>query len=531
MHIRKKTSSMLPQLQNHCNVYSDHSSEAERLGAANTSSHKNKESSFKTNQSDWDIYDRRTSESRSAKDSLNLIDLNRALLCIPDFNCTFISDSEVTDLDHPEGATSDLQTPSDVREAAPKHNQDLHSKSQGLQRELNSCDRWRIINTRSIASLLPDEISNISDRGMIGLPLNSRGDGTMNGKAPHILPHHTIQCTGQFSQNRYTNMNLGNIHHTGREFSSCPWQNQLHAKKPRLHSGISVQHEHAVISQHTMRLMGKDLTVSTAGGKCIGDTAKEHASSSIRCHHTTNIFLELPRHGHPFLSLQSRSFSNIQVDAPSTTHDYVGCRVHHLKHHRFPGVDVFSGNGIECEDKLRNFSYFHCGQNSPAGFSPLRGNRNTRSDQNSQSATAFLPTFMPHVKHPSFYHANSAWTHNPCPGNIPFHPSSDGTIVGKEQNQITGGVAEIPRAVDIVSRDTFLKTAKAHFDSPNISSGVRCVPRSGPVKLHPGAKHVLEPRQNTDDGNYPPKYSCIPFVVISRGGNILSGQTKDGRKV
>ncbi|KAF0928192.1 hypothetical protein E2562_038106 [Oryza meyeriana var. granulata] len=502
--ITNKLSSMLPQLQNHCNVYSDNSNEAERLVAANTSSHKNKEASF--NQSGRDTYDRGTSESSGAKDPLNLIDLNRALPCSPDFNCTYISGSEVSDLEHTEDANSGLQIPGDVREAVLKHNQDLHSKSQRLQCELNSCDGGRIINSRSVASLLPDEASNISDRGMFDLPLNSREvnkfyadyetssvrDGTMKEKAPYILPHHTVQYTSQFAENWCTNMNLGNIQHTGREFSSCPCQNQLRAEKPRLHSDINMQHEHAVISQHTMRLMGKDLTVSTTGGKCIGETAKEHVKSSIRCHHTTNIFLELPRQGHPFLSLQSRSFSNIQVDAPSTSHDYVGYRMRHLRR-RFPEADVFSGNGIECEDRLRNFSYLHCGQNAPAGFSPLQGNCNTRSDQNSVSATTFLPTFMPHVKRSPVYHANSTWTRNAYPANLLVHPP-DGTNFRMEQNQIIRGVAEIPSAVDIVSRDTIRKTTKAHVDNSNISAGVRCIPRSGPVKLRPGAKHVLEPR-------------------------------------
>ncbi|KAF2929599.1 uncharacterized protein [Oryza sativa Japonica Group] len=538
IHIRNKLSSTLPQLQNHCNVYSDKSNEADRLVSAKISSHENKEASGR------DIYDRWTSESSGAKDPINLIDLNRTLPCIPDFNGAFISGSEVPDLEHTENATSDLQIPGDVREEAVlKHNQDLHSKSPRSQCELNSCDLGRIINLRSIASLLPDEAINISDRGMIGHPLNSTEvnkfyadyerssvrDDTMEGKAPYILPQHTVQYTSQFTENWYTNMNLGNFHHAGREFSSCPCENQLNSEKPMLHSEINVQHEHAVMSQRTMRLMGKDLTVSTTGGKCIGETAKVHVNSSVSCHHTTNIFLELPRQGHPFLSLQSRSFSNIQVDAPSTSHDYVGYKMHNLKR-RFPEADVFSGNGIECEDRLRDFSYLHCGQNALAGFSPQGGKYNTRSDQNSLSATTFLPTFIPHAKQSAVYRANSTWKHNPYPANLLVHPP-DGTNFRKDQNQIIRGVAEIPSSVNTMSRDTVWKTRKIDVDNSNISSGVRYISRSGPVKLRPGAKHVLEPRQDTDDGNYPPMYSCVPFFVIRRGGNILSGQTKSHRKV
>uniref|UniRef100_A0A0E0KZM5 Uncharacterized protein n=1 Tax=Oryza punctata TaxID=4537 RepID=A0A0E0KZM5_ORYPU len=534
IHIGNKLSSTLPQLQNHCNVYSDNSNEAERLVSANTSSHENKEAS--------DQYDEGTSESRGAKDPINLIDLNRTLPCILDFNGSFISGSEVPDLEHTEYATSDLQIPGDVREEAVlKHNQDLHSKSPRLQCELNSCNRGRIINLRSIASLLPDEAISISDRGMIGHPLNSREvnkfyadygrslvrDDTMQGKASYILPHHTVQYTSQFTENWYTNMNLGNFHHAGREFS-CPCENQLNAEKPMLHPDINVQHENAVISQRTMRLMGKDLTVSTTGGKCIGETAKVHMNSSVSCHHTTNIFLELPRQGHPFLSLQSRSFSNIQVDAPSTSHDYVEYRMHNLKR-SFPEADVFSGNGIECEDRLRDFSYLHCGRNAPAGFSPQGGNCNTRSDQNSLPATTFVPTFMQHATQSSVYRANSTWKHNHHPANLLVHPP-DGTNFRKDQNQIIRGVAEIQSSVNTVLRDTVRKTGKIGIDSSNISSGVRYLSRSGPVKLRPGAKHVLEPRQDTDDGNYPPMYSCVPFFVI-RGGNILSGQTKGRRKV
>uniref|UniRef100_A0A0E0PIS6 Uncharacterized protein n=1 Tax=Oryza rufipogon TaxID=4529 RepID=A0A0E0PIS6_ORYRU len=507
IHIRNKLSSTLPQLQNHCNVYSDKSNEADRLVSAKISSHENKEASGR------DIYDRWTSESSGAKDPINLIDLNRTLPCIPDFNGAFISGSEVPDLEHTENATSDLQIPGDVREEAVlKHNQDLHSKSPRSQCELNSCDLGRIINLRSIASLLPDEAINISDRGMIGHPLNSTEvnkfyadyerssvrDDTMEGKAPYILPQHTVQYTSQFTENWYTNMNLGNFHHAGREFSSCPCENQLNSEKPMLHSEINVQHEHAVMSQRTMRLMGKDLTVSTTGGQCIGETAKVHVNSSVSCHHTTNIFLELPRQGHPFLSLQSRSFSNIQVDAPSTSHDYVGYKMHNLKR-RFPEADVFSGNGIECEDRLRDFSYLHCGQNALAGFSPQGGKYNTRSDQNSLSATTFLPTFIPHAKQSAVYRANSTWKHNPYPANLLVHPP-DGTNFRKDQNQIIRGVAEIPSSVNTMSRDTVWKTRKIDVDNSNISSGVR----SGPVKLRPGAKHVLEPRQDTDDGNYPP---------------------------
>uniref|UniRef100_A0A0D9WDR8 Uncharacterized protein n=1 Tax=Leersia perrieri TaxID=77586 RepID=A0A0D9WDR8_9ORYZ len=460
----------------HCNVYSDNSNEAEKLVPANTSSHKNKETYFKANQSERDIYDRGASESRGAEDPLNLIDLNHVVPCIPDFNCTFISGSEVPALAHTGDATSEPQIPGDVREAFLKHKIELHSRSQQLQGEPSNCDEGRIINSRSKASLLPDDAIRIADRGMIGHPLNSRevtklyGDydrssvreSFMKGKAPCILPHHTVQYTSQFSESWYTNVNLGNFHHTGRKFSSCPCQNQLNAEKPMLHSDIDVQRDHAFISQHTIRLMGKDLTVSTTGGKCIDETGKEH------------------------------------VDAPSTSHDYVGHRMHHVRR-RFSENDVFSGNGIECKDRpLRNFSYLNCSQNAPVRLSPLQGNCNKRSGQNLLSAKTFLPTFMPHVKKPSVYHANSTRTHNPYPANLLVHPPDpDGTNFGKEQNQIISGVAEIPSAVDIVSRDTVRMTMKANVDNCNISSG--------PVKLRPGAKHVLEPRQNTDDGNYPPR--------------------------
>ncbi|KAL5202644.1 hypothetical protein ABZP36_013596 [Zizania latifolia] len=425
-----KLSYKLPQLRSHCNVHSDvvaksspsmnSSNQAEKFVAANAGSHKNKDVSYS------DLHDRGNSESSGAQ--RNLIDLNRA----------FISDSEVPDFEHTMDATCDLQILGDGREAVLKHSQGLHFKSQRVQCEIKNYDKGRIINSGSAAaSLLSQEATNISDRRMFGLPLNSRGE---------II--------------KFYERNSTRDGHMKGKFSCYPCQNQLHAEKPRLHSDINVQHERAVISQHTVRLMGKDLTVSTTRGKCIHETAKDHVDSSIRCHHSTNIFLELPHQGHPFLSLQSQHFSSIQVDAASTSHDYVGYRMHHLRH-RFPEADVFSGNGIECGDRLRSFSYLPGGRNVPSRFPPLQGNCNTRPHQTSlahwcssdpldkpeQSVTPVFPTVMPHAKRSSVDHANSTWSCDPYSANLLAH-HPDGANFIKQPNQTIGEVAEIPSDAD-----------------------------------------------------------------------------------
>ncbi|KAL6838680.1 hypothetical protein ACP4OV_031394 [Aristida adscensionis] len=284
----------------------------------------------------------------------------------------------------------------------------------------------------------------------------------------------------------------------------------------------------------TVRLMGKDLTVFDKGDYLAETT--QQGTSPIGEHITTQMVLELPRQGQPFLSLQAQSIPAVPANSASTDLNHFSYRTAHDLSHPFPTANVFSGDRSPYENRLGDVSISQSRENVLSGCPPLPNHSTGAfrqdslapwhhysydSTRNGSSSAPFLPSITRtqssdyHVNLPQPYGAYSA---------ISVHPHNSASSPWSYPDRMVQGVSDGRAPAGITSRNVDAGIARAVPDYSDASPSSRFVLRSGPVKLSAGAKHILMPSENTGDDNSAPVYSRVSFG--SRNENSSAPQNK-----
>uniref|UniRef100_A0A0E0MSS9 Uncharacterized protein n=1 Tax=Oryza rufipogon TaxID=4529 RepID=A0A0E0MSS9_ORYRU len=253
------------------------------------------------------------------------------------------------------------------------------------------------------------------------------------------------------------------------------------------HSEMGVQQECRPAAGQTVRLMGKDLSVSTTRGEYVSGT---HFYTED---HPTKLFLELPRQGRPYLSLQAQSVPNVSANSASPSQSHIRYTAPQNLSHSFPTTNALSGDRLRYDDR---FSYLSGSQHHG---NVLLGSPSLTSDANlprSYGVVSAGSSVHPHNS-PSF-----AFTH---PRRMIVEEASgsrrDAACPSRNAENVAARAA-IPEMQAQRTGLTFLKCQAQ---------------RTGLMKLTPGAKHILMPSDTTGDGTSMPVYSCVSFG--SRRGN------------
>ncbi|KAF0915929.1 hypothetical protein E2562_000572 [Oryza meyeriana var. granulata] len=533
----------------------DMSSEGDKYIAAESSSSHMPEKAFSKEASKNADYED-SLELTSTELSSNLIDLNEALPESTDLNHPYVSNSEEPNPEptQHEPLDSDVQVIDEGRQ----NQQDMSLDSHGLEchQSLPESGLERATTSISSGTFLHSELMEVSYTDIVSPPLKLTGelaeshgdcssgsvkDAMMKGKQPCALPNHTVQDSFQQHQKCYSfNLNLG-----GSQFSSegevppCQPQecNASSGAASSFHSEMDVQQECRPAAGQTVRLMGKDLAVSTTRGEYLADRAQEQTQSYTE-DHSTKLFLELPRQGRPYLSLQAQSFPNVSANSASASQSHMRYTAPQHFNHPFPTANTLSGDRLQYEDRFRYLSDSQPHGNvllgSPSltshGSAALHRNLSSLlrhfSDPSSRTASPsapILPTAAQHVTPSSAYHANLPRSYGVISAGSSVHPHNSPGFTFTHPDQIVEEASGSRRDAALPSRNAEnIATRAAIPDMSNSSSGSRYVQRSGPMKLTPGAKHILMPSDTTGDGTSMPVYSCVSFG--SRRGNVSATQ-------
>lgn len=250
--------------------------------------------------------------------------------------------------------------------------------------------------------------------------------------------------------------------------------------------------------------------------------------------HPTKLFLELPRQGRPYLSLQAQSVPNVSANSASPSQSHIRYTAPQNLSHSFPTANALSGDRLQYDDR---FSYLSGSQHhgnvllgSPSltshGSAALRQNLPyvwSRYSDPSSSSTAspsapILPTTAQHVTPSSVYHANLPRSYGVVSAGSSVHPHNSPSFTFTLPRRIVEEASGSRRDAACPSRNAENVAARAAIpEMPSSSSGGRHARRTGPMKLTPGAKHILMPSDTTGDGTSMPVYSCVSFG--SKSGN------------
>ncbi|KAF7035696.1 hypothetical protein CFC21_046518 [Triticum aestivum] len=561
----KTQSCELPKRQSLCKLFSDamaslsslsSSSSASIEGdkcitAESSSSDMPKEPFTKTTDANKHCDDEDSAEPSNRQMSAPFIDLNMTPPECTDLECTYDSNLEVPNLEH----THDETLSSDAELLAGGENlMNLSFGSQGLESQPPTTDFDNIKSSRSAGTFLHGEPINVSDIVAVGSPLSLRElgetrrgcsnvsvkDTRTTSTSPCAFPDHTFQDSFQQHKTWFSS----NVNNVGSQLSrEC---NVSRSKELYSRSELNVQHECSPSTGQTVRLMGKDLTVCTTRGESFTETAQKHTGTSTNDYLKTNGLLP---QGQPFFSLQAQSFPNVAVNSTgatqasthhaSTSQAHFGYRTPHDFSHPFPAANVFPGVRLPYENRYRDFSNSRTNQTFLLGCPPLPNHSSAAFHQNTPHpwryfsnpiageeppAAPFLPITGQHGTPPSVFHANSPRQHvghsarsSVCALNsVSYTLSHPGRVVQEVSNST--------RDAALQSRNTENRTGRAVPENSKASSSCRSVQkRSGPVKLIPGAKHILVPSDSTH-GDSMPVYSCFSFG--SRSGNAAGSQNK-----
>ncbi|VAH74361.1 unnamed protein product [Triticum turgidum subsp. durum] len=415
---------------------------------------------------------------------------------------------------------------------------------QRLESEQSTADLERTTNSSSAGTFLHGEAIKVSDVDAAGPPLSltelaetRRGCSNVSVKdtmtmstSPFALPDHTFQDSFRQHQSWFS---------TSSKFSSCPSHesNVSHSKEFNFRSELNMPHENGPLTGQTVRLMGKDLPVCMTRAELFSETAQRHTGTFTNDYLNANVFL--PQPGRPFLSLQAQNFPNDTVNSTSiinastyhasasqarSTHDYS---------HPFPAANVLSGDQLPYENRFVDFSNSQTNRPFLLGCPPPPNHGSAAFQQNSPSRRYYsdpitrtepptappLPTTRQHGTPSSGFHANLPQQHvvHSASSSVGFTFNHPGHVVQAPSNSI--------RDVALSARNTDNRMGSAVLGNSNASPSGRCVQkRSGPVKLTPGAKHVLVPSDSTGDGDSAPVYSCVSFA--SRSTNAACPQNR-----
>ncbi|KAM0875469.1 hypothetical protein ACQ4PT_036771 [Festuca glaucescens] len=354
------------------------------------------------------------------------------------------------------------------------------------------------------------------------------------------LPDHTFQDSFQQHQNGFhTNLNHGDSQlSTGGRLPS--WSSRE----------LNMQRECSPSMGQTLRLMGKDLAVCTTRGETSAETRQKHTGTSTNDHRKTNAVLELPRQGQPLLYIQAQSFPSVTVNSTITMHAstyhsstskaHFGYRTPRDFSHPIPAANVFSEDRSPYENRFGNFLNSQPSQSFLLGCPPLTNNRSAALHQNSsppwryysdpinrtESPRAqFWPTTRQHGTPSSVFHGSLPRQHIVHPASSSARPLN---YVNSTFSHPAWVVQEASNSIRDAAHSSRNSENRMGSDVPgnsNASSVGRYVQkRSGPVKLTPGAKHILVPSDSTGDGSSVPVYSCVSFG--SRSGNAAPSQNK-----
>ena len=473
--------------------------------------------------------------------SAPLIDLNMALPESTELDQRYDSYSEVPNLEHTHEGTlsSDVQL-LDGREKRMNFN----VVSQRLESEQSTADLERTMNSSSAGTFLHGEAIKVSDVDAAGPPLSltelaetRRGCSNVSVKdtmtmstSPFALPEHTFQDSFRQHQSWFS---------TSGKFSSWPSHesNVSHSKELNFRSELNMPCENGPSTGQTVRLMGKDLPVCTTRAESFSKTAQRHTGTLTNDYLNANVFL--PQPGRPFLSLQAQNFPNDTVNSTSIIHASTyhasasQARTTHDYSHPFPAANVLSGDQLPYENRFVDFSNSQTNRPFLLGCPPPPNHGSAAFQQNSPSRRYYsdpitrtepptappLPTTRQHGAPSSGFHANLPQQHvvHSASSSVGFTFNHPGHVVQAPSNSI--------RDVALSARNTDNRMGSAVLGNSNASPSGRCVQkRSGPVKLTPGAKHVLVPSDSTGDGDSAPVYSCVSFG--SRSTNAACPQNK-----
>ncbi|KAK8452634.1 hypothetical protein SEVIR_5G141500v4 [Setaria viridis] len=521
----KKQCSKRPQLESICQLLSDAmnssssssiemSSEEEHI-IAESSSSRMPEKAFAMAKDANDNTNRDyQSERSSTVMSTGLFDLNKKLPDPADLNSPYDPNSEESCLQHTQVGTQCMD-------------QQVIDNGKGSHKE------------SSFTPYAQEEQQHAADL-----------DNRM--KSPCILRNQTVQDSVQLQN--WCSMTM---HHgvsqlsTGGEPSSFQFRghNLSHSEKQIFHSEMNTQQGSRPSAGQTLRLMGRDLTVSNTRVDNWSEAAQKQPNPT-KDHLTNRLVLELPRQGQPFLSLQTQSIPNISASSASTvahisassgstTQAHFRHRTPHNVSHPLPAANVFSGDP-RCEDRWRDFTDLQSHRNVLFGCPPLSNHGSAAFIQNSpppwcyysdhstktdSPSAPFSPINMEHVTPSSDYHANLHMSYGLYSANSSVHPNNSANFTWNHPDQIVQGVPDSRASAALPSRNAGTRMARADPDNATSSSS-RFVLRSGPVKLSPGAKHILIPSENTEDGNSAPMYSCVSFG--SSNGNVSAPHQNKG---
>ncbi|CAM0880277.1 unnamed protein product [Alopecurus aequalis] len=467
---------------------------------------------------------------------------------------------------------------SDVQMLDGRDNQrNLSFDSHRLASQLPVSDSESIRNARSAGTLLPGEPVEVSGIDIVVplLSLRELGethhdchnvsvkDTTAMSMSSCALPDHTFQDPLQQHQNGFhTNLNLGGSQlSTGGTFQDSIQQhwngfhtNLNHGGSQLSTSGkfptgasreLNVQRDSSPSVGQTLRLMGKDLAVCSSRGETSAETTQKHTGTSTNDYLKTNASLDLPQKGQPFLSLEAQSLPDVTVNTTSTipgstyhsstSQTHLGYRTPHDFGHPIPAANVFSGDRSPYENRFVDFSNSQPNQPFLLGCPPLN-HRSAALQQNSLSpwryysvlnnrteppTAPFWPTSRQHGTPSSAFRGSSPQQHIVHSASSSVRPSS----TFSHPARVVHDGSDVMRDAALSSRNLENRMRTAVPGNSNASSSGRYVQkRSGPVKLTPGAKHMLVPSDSTGYGNSVPVYSCVSFGSTS--GNAGASQNK-----
>ncbi|KQK03215.1 uncharacterized protein LOC100843448 [Brachypodium distachyon] len=488
-----------------------------------------------------------------------LIDLNKALPESTDLDYMYDSNSEVRNLDHTLNSDVELL---DGREKQ----RNLSCGPHVLESQPPPVDLESIMNLRSTGTFLHGkkmcDTHIVSPRLSLG-ELHGTHHDCSDVPVKDTLPASTSPCalpdrTFQDPFKQHQNWSSTSTNHGGsqlslvRNFSS--WQsrecNLPGSKEFHFCSEVHVQPEHGPCTGQTVRLMGKDLAVGTTRGESSVETSQKHTGTSISGHLKTNVLLDLPRQAQPFVSSQAQSFPNVTVNATtstihsstyhaSTSQAYFGYRTPHDFSHPARAANVLAGHQLASENRFGDFTNSQTNQPVLLGCPPLPSHGTATFPQNpphpwryysdpftrtEPPRAPFLPTTRKHGTPSSVLRANLP---QPYVVRSPSSSVCQLNSVSPTSRHPPWVVQEASdsRNVAATSRNSDNGTSRAvPGNTKASSSGPSVKKRSGPVKLTPGAKHILVPSDSTGDGNSVPVYSCVSFG--SSSGNAAASQNK-----
>uniref|UniRef100_A0ACD5VDN6 Uncharacterized protein n=1 Tax=Avena sativa TaxID=4498 RepID=A0ACD5VDN6_AVESA len=516
-----------------------------------SSSRMPKEACTKAKEANLNLNHEDPPEPSNTELSSHLLDLN-TLPESTDLNYMYHSNSEVPYLEHAhkENLNSDVQLL--VRR---ENRRNLSFDSHRLASQLPVTDSESVKNARWAGTLLQGELVKVSEVDIVCPPLSARELGETHLDCSNVsvkdtmitststcaLPGHTFQDSFQDHQNGFHT----NLNHGGSQLSNS-------GKFPSLPSPeLNLQRDCSPSVGQTFRLMGKSFAVCTERGETSAETRQKHTVTSTNDYGKTNAVLELPRQGQPFLSLQAQSFRNVTVNSTSNIHAstyhsstsqaHFGYRTQQdFSHPVPPAANIFSGDGLPYDNRFINFSNSQPSQPFLLGCPPPPNHRSAALHQNSPppwryysdpinraepSTAPFWPTARQHGTPSSAFHGSFPQQHIVHSATSPARPRNSVSSTFSHPARIVQQASGRTRDAALSSNNSENRTGKAVAGNSNASSSGHYVQkRSGPVKLIPGAKHILVPSDSTGDGSSMPMYSCVSFG--SRSGNAAASQNK-----